>query len=72
MRLAEGTIVSFVPIIGDVELTLVGFEYPLVHAWIAQGSTRTLSNVAHAGEQQVIVDRGTVMMIAWKESQTSV
>jgi thiamine pyrophosphokinase len=72
MCLAEGTIVSFVPIIGDVELTLVGFEFPLVHAWIAQGSTRTLSNVAHAGEQQVIVDRGTVMMIAWKESQTSV
>ena len=71
-RLSTGAIVSFVPMTNDVELTLVGFEYPLLHARIAQGSTRTLSNVAHASVQQVVVDRGTVMMIAWKQPQASI
>lgn len=71
-RFATGATVSFVPMTGDVELTLVGFEYPLLHACIAQGSTRTLSNVARASTQQVVVDRGTVVMIAWKQPQTSI
>jgi thiamine pyrophosphokinase len=66
---APGMTVSFVPMTGEVELTLIGFEYPLTHALVAQGSTRTLSNLTHDGVQQVIVDRGTVMMIAWNESQ---
>jgi len=72
MRFAVGATVSFVPMTRDVELTLVGFDYPLVHARIAQGSTRTLSNVARASTQQVVVEQGTVMMIAWKQAQTSI
>jgi len=71
-QFAAGATVSFVPMTSDVELTLVGFDYPLVHARIAQGSTRTLSNVARATAQQVVVDRGTVMMIAWKQSERSI
>lgn len=71
-QFSTGATVSFVPMTGDVELTLVGFDYPLLHAHIAQGSTRTLSNVARAGTQRVVVDRGTVMMIAWKQPQTSI
>ena len=61
--------VSFVPMVDEVELTLIGFKYPLIHALIQQGSTRTLSNVTQGSIQQVIVDRGTVAMIAWKEPQ---
>jgi thiamine pyrophosphokinase len=33
---------------------------------VQQGSTRTLSNVACGLVQQVTVERGTVVMIAWK------
>ena len=50
-------------------MTLIGFKYPLTHALIRQGSTRTLSNVTQGSIQQVIVDRGTVAMIAWKGPQ---
>jgi thiamine pyrophosphokinase len=66
---APGMTVSFVPMTSEVELTLIGFEYLLAHALVAQGSTRTLSNVTHDSVQQVIVDRGTVMMIVWNEPQ---
>ncbi len=68
-RFVPGMTVSFVPMVDETELTLIGFKYPLTHALIRQGSTRTLSNVTQGSSQQVIVDRGTVAMIAWKESQ---
>ncbi|MFZ2414093.1 MAG: thiamine diphosphokinase [Candidatus Cryosericum sp.] len=68
-RFALGMTVSFVPMVDEVELTLIGFKYPLIHALIPQGSTRTLSNITQDSIQQVIVDRGTVAMIAWKEPQ---
>ncbi len=70
MRFSSGATISFVPMTEEVELTLTGFEYPLTHALIPLGSTRTLSNVARDDTQQVIVDHGTVMMIAWNELQT--
>jgi thiamine pyrophosphokinase len=60
------TTVSFVPVTREVELSLTGFEYPLSHAVVQRGSTRTLSNVACGLVQQVVVERGTVVMIAWK------
>ncbi len=68
-RFAPGVTVSFVPMTSEVELTLIGFEYPLRHALIPQGSTRTLSNVTQGSVQQVIVDRGAVVMIAWNGPQ---
>jgi len=66
LQLLAGTTVSFVPVTREVELSLTGFEYPLSHAVVQQGSTRTLSNVACGLVQQVIVEHGTVVMIAWK------
>lgn len=66
LQLLAGTTVSFVPVTWEVELSLTGFEYPLSHAVVQRGSTRTLSNVACGLVQQVIVERGIVVMIAWK------
>lgn len=66
LQLPPGTTVSFVPVTREIELTLVGFEYPLTHDVIQEGSTRTLSNVVRDPIQQVIVDKGTAMMIARK------
>jgi thiamine pyrophosphokinase len=66
LELLSGTTVSFVPVTPEVELSLTGFAYPLSHAVVRQGSTRTLSNVACGLVQQVVVERGTVVMIAWK------
>jgi thiamine pyrophosphokinase len=66
LQLSPGVIVSFVPMTREVELSLTGFEYPLSHAVVQRGSTRTLSNVACGLVQQVVVERGTVLMIAWK------
>jgi len=66
LQLLAGTTVSFVPVTWEVELSLTGFEYPLSHAVVQRGSTRTLSNVAGGLVQQVIVERGIVVMIAWK------
>ncbi|RIE16851.1 thiamine diphosphokinase [Candidatus Cryosericum septentrionale] len=66
LQLPARTTVSFVPVTREVELSLTGFEYPLLHAVVQRGSTRTLSNVACGLVQQVIVERGTVVMIAWK------
>jgi thiamine pyrophosphokinase len=68
-RLVPGVTVSFVPMTSDVELTLIGFEYPLAHVPIVQGSTRTLSNITRDTVQEIIVDRGTVLMIAWDHLQ---
>ena len=64
--LPPGHIVSLVPQTEQVQLTLDGFEYPLVHATVAQGSTRTLSNVARAPLQRVAVEQGTALMIVLK------
>ena len=66
LQLLAGMTVSFVPVTQEVQLSLAGFEYPLSHAVVQQGSTRTLSNVACGLVQQVIVECGTVVMIAWK------
>ena len=66
LQLLPHTSVSFVPVTREVELSLMGFEYLLSHAVVQRGSTRTLSNVACGLVQQVIVERGTVVMIAWK------
>lgn len=66
LQLLSRTTVSFVPVTREVELSLTGFEYPLLHAVVQRGSTKTLSNVACGLVQQVIVERGTVVMIAWK------
>jgi thiamine pyrophosphokinase len=66
LRLPPGMTVSFVPVTREVELSLTGFEYPLSHAVVQRGSTRTLSNVACGHVQGVVVERGTVLMIAWK------
>jgi len=66
LELLSGTTVSFVPVTPEVELSLTGFAYPLSRAVVQQGSTRTLSNVACGLVQQVVVERGTVVMIAWK------
>jgi thiamine pyrophosphokinase len=66
MELAAGTTVSFVPVTHKVQLSLLGFEYPLSHAVVQRGSTRTLSNVACGLVQQVRVEDGTALMIAWK------
>jgi len=66
LQLPSGATVSFVPATQEVELSLTGFAYPLSHAVIRQGSTRTLSNVACGRVQLVVVDRGAVFMIAWK------
>jgi len=66
LQLLPGTTVSFVPVTWEVELSLTGFEYPLSHAVVRRGSTRTLSNVACGLVQQAVVERGTVVMIAWK------
>lgn len=70
MRFAPGLTLSFVPMTEGVVLTLIGFEYSLTHAPIVRGSTRTLSNVTKEGIQHVIVEQGTVVMIAWKEPQS--
>lgn len=61
-----GTVVSFVPVTGEVRLSLVGFEYPLAHALVLSGSTRTLSNVSRGPVQQVVVEEGTALMIVSK------
>ena len=66
LGLAAGTIVSFVPLTHKVQLSLLGFEYPLSHAVVERGSTRTLSNVACDVVQQVVVEDGTALMIVWK------
>jgi thiamine pyrophosphokinase len=66
LQLLSGTTVSFVPMTREVELSLTGFAYPLSRAVVQQGSTRTLSNVACGLVQEVVVERGTVVMIAWK------
>jgi thiamine pyrophosphokinase len=66
LQLLSGTTVSFVPVTPEVELSLTGFAYPLLRAVVQQGSTRTLSNIACGLVQQVVVERGTVVMIAWK------
>jgi thiamine pyrophosphokinase len=66
LQLLSGTTVSFVPVTQEVELSLTGFAYPLSHMVVQLGSTRTLSNVACGLVQQVVVERGTVVMIAWK------
>jgi thiamine pyrophosphokinase len=66
LQLLSGTTVSFVPVTREVELSLMGFAYPLSHMVVQLGSTRTLSNVACGLVQQVVVERGTVVMIAWK------
>jgi thiamine pyrophosphokinase len=63
LALASGQVVSLVPQTQQVQLTLEGFEYPLVHAVVAQGSTRTLSNVVRAPAQRVVVEQGTALMI---------
>jgi thiamine pyrophosphokinase len=66
LQLLSGTTVSFVPVTPEVELSVTGFAYPLLRAVVQQGSTRTLSNIACGLVQQVVVERGTVVMIAWK------
>ena len=66
LELLSGTTVSFLPVTPEVDLSLTGFGYPLSHAVVQLGSTRTLSNVACGLVQQVVVARGTVVMIAWK------
>jgi thiamine pyrophosphokinase len=66
LALPPGRIVSLVPQTEQVQLTLDGFEYPLVHAIVAQGSTRTLSNVARAPVQRVAVEQGIALMIVLK------
>ena len=66
LELLSGMTVSFVPVTPEVELSLTGFAYPLSRAVVQQGSTRTLSNIACGLVQQVVVERGTVVMIAWK------
>lgn len=71
MQLLPRATVSFVPVTRDVELSLMGFEYPLSHAIVQRGSTRTLSNVACGLVQQVVVEHGTVVMIAWKGQSDS-
>ncbi len=71
LQLKPGTTVSFVPVTREVELTLIGFAYPLLHALIPEGSTRTLSNVVQDALQQVAVEKGTVIMIVQKLSAGS-
>ena len=71
LQLPPGMIVSFVPDTAEVEVSLAGFQYPLVHAIVEQGSTRLLSNVVSESIQRVDVDRGTVFMIAWKHQVES-
>ncbi|MHB8107200.1 MAG: thiamine diphosphokinase [Candidatus Cryosericum sp.] len=66
LQFAPGMTVSFVPVTHEVEVSLKGFEYPLSHAVVQRGSTRTLSNVTRDHVQQVVVDRGCVVMVAWK------
>jgi thiamine pyrophosphokinase len=66
LQLLPRTTVSFMPVTREVELSLTGFEYPLSRAVVQRGSTRTLSNVACGLVQQVVVEHGTVVMIAWK------
>jgi len=66
LELLSGTTVSFLPVTPEVDLSLTGFAYPLSHAVVQLGSTRTLSNVACGVVQQVVAARGTVVMIAWK------
>jgi thiamine pyrophosphokinase len=66
LQLLPRTTVSFMPVTRQVELSLTGFEYPLSRAVVQRGSTRTLSNIACGLVQQVVVERGTVVMIAWK------
>jgi len=66
LQLLSGTTVSFLPVTREVELSLTGFAYPLSRAVVQRGSTRTLSNIACGLVQQVVVERGTVVMIAWK------
>jgi len=66
LALAPGQVVSLVPQTQQVQLTLEGFEYPLVHAIVAQGSTRTLSNVVRAPVQHIAVEQGTALMIVLK------
>jgi thiamine pyrophosphokinase len=66
LELLSGTTVSFLPVTPEVDLSLTGFAYPLSHAVVQLGSTRTLSNVACGLVQQVVAARGTVVMIAWK------
>jgi len=66
LQFPPGLTVSFVPVTHEVEVSLTGFEYPLSHAVVQRGSTRTLSNVTRDHVQQVVVDRGSVLMVAWK------
>jgi thiamine pyrophosphokinase len=66
LQLPPGMTVSFVPVTREVEVSLTGFEYPLSHAVVQRGSTRTLSNVTCDHVQQVVVERGSVVMVAWK------
>ena len=64
LELAPGTVVSFLPVAGEVRLTLRGFAYPLEGARIRRGSTLTLSNVVSDVVQHVDAENGTVVMMA--------
>jgi thiamine pyrophosphokinase len=64
LQLAPGTVVSFLPVAGEVRLTLRGFAYPLENVRIRRGSTLTLSNVVCEAVQHVDVVNGTVVMMA--------
>ena len=64
LHLAPGTVVSFLPVAGEIRLTLRGFSYPLEAARVRRGSTLTLSNVVSEAVQHVDVENGTVVMMA--------
>lgn len=69
-HLAPGTTVSFIPMEAGTEITLRGFEYPLTHMALVQGSTRTLSNVTRTEKQVITVAHGIVAMVAWKKPRS--
>jgi thiamine pyrophosphokinase len=63
-----GTIISLLPIDGDVEeLTITGFEYPITAGQMVMDKPYGISNVTNKSTQQIILKKGTLLMVIPKD-----
>ena len=67
-QLPIGTVVSLLPIGGDVEgLTISGFEYPVTEGRMTMNSPYGISNVTNQGDQKIDLRKGLLLVIIPKD-----
>lgn len=67
-HLPDGTIVSLLPIGGDVEeLTITGFEYPISEGRMTMSNPYGISNVTNQANQKIDFKQGMLLVIIPKD-----